>query len=78
MSNPFSFDTINDTLNQAIRALPEDAKGGLFVDGTKQADGKTAATLIVVTKIGSHVSIATGGSWDGSHIEGKVAGRILW
>jgi hypothetical protein len=76
--NPFSPTAIHSTLSDAIKQLPPQAKGGIFIDGTRQVDGKTAATITLVTRIGEHVMISAASAWDGKHVEGKVAGQVIW
>lgn len=76
--SPFSFANIHDSVQDAIRALPADAKGGLFIDGTIERHGLPAARIVLVQKVGDHFAIATEGTWHGHHASGKVMGEILW
>lgn len=69
--------SVHDTLEQSLAAVPEGKTGAIIIDGTKTAAGGEVQ-LLVVRKFGDHVAIVGGGTWDGAHVEGKFALAAAW
>lgn len=70
-------ESVHDTLEASLAAVPKGKTGAILIDGTKTADGGQAQ-LLVVRRFGENVAVVAGGAWDGAHVEGKFAIAATW
>lgn len=69
--------SVHDTLDQALAAIPPGKSGALLVDGTVTHDGGEARVLLA-QRVGKDWQVQVGGEWDGHHVAGKVALAGSW
>lgn len=69
--------SVHDTLDAALAAIPDGKSGALLVDGTL-THGGAAARVVLAQRVGKTWAVSIGGDWDGHHVGGKVAIAGSW
>lgn len=70
--------SVHDTLDSAMKALPEDAKHAIIVDATVQSGDRPRVSGYYVERVPGGWQGVIGGEWDGDHVAGKVAVMKVW
>jgi hypothetical protein len=70
--------SVHDTIDEATKALPDDAKYAVIIDATARDGERPKVQGYLVAKGAKGWQGVIGGGYDGAHVAGKVAVMKVW